>query len=255
MAKTVRIALLSLILLTVAVSAWKARVRTTEWTETLRVAVYPISGDGSPAANTYIASLQRPAFDAIAGFMREQAQVHGLKLRDPVELYLAPRIANKPPAPPGRGTPLEVMAWSLKMRWWAWRNDGFDGPRPHVRVFVQYHKPVDGIGLDHSIGLRQGMIVLANAFASADDEGGNNVVIAHELLHTFGASDKYDPENNMPRLPDGYAEPNAVPLYPQRKAEIMGGRIPRSPAQADIPRALEQTVIGRATAREISWTK
>ena len=255
MSKTVRITALLLILLTVAVSAWKARVRTTEWTETLRVAVYPVSGDDSPAVNDYIAALKRPAFDAIAVFMREQAQIHGLQLRAPVELYLAPRVAKKPPAPPDHGTPLAVIAWSLKMRWWAWRNEGFDGPRPHVRVFVQYHKPVAGIGLDHSIGLRQGMIVLANAFGGADHEGGNNVVIAHELLHTFGATDKYDPENNQPRLPDGYAEPNAVPLYPQNKAEIMGGRIPRSPGEADIPRSLEQTVIGPATAREISWSK
>ena len=255
MSKTVRITALLLILLTVAVSAWKARVRTTEWTETLRVAVYPLSGDDSPVVDAYIAALKRPAFDALTVFMREQAQVHGLKLRAPVELYLAPRVAKKPPAPPDHGTPLAVIAWSLKMRWWAWRNEGFDGPRPHVRVFVQYYKPVAGIGLDHSIGLRQGMIVLANAFGGADHEGGNNVVIAHELLHTFGATDKYDPENNQPRLPDGYAEPNAVPLYPQSKAEIMGGRIPRSPTEADIPQSLEQTVIGPATAREISWRK
>lgn len=255
MSKTVRISVLLLILLMVALSAWKARLRTTEWAETLRVAVYPISGDDSPVVDAYIASLRRPAFEAIAVFTREQAQIYGLKLRDPVELYLAPRIAVKPPAPPDHGTPLAVIAWSLKMRWWAWRNDGFDGPRPHVRVFVQFYKPVAGVGLDHSIGLRQGMIVVANAFGSVDNEGGNNVVIAHELLHTFGATDKYHPENNLPRLPDGYAEPNAVPLYPQRQAEIMGGRIPRSAAEADIPRSLEQTVIGPATAREINWAR
>ena len=109
MSKTVRITALLLILLTVAVSAWKARVRTTEWTETLRVAVYPVSGDDSPAVNAYIASLRRPAFDAIAVFMREQAQIHGLQLRAPVELYLAPRVAKKPPAPPDHGTPLAVI--------------------------------------------------------------------------------------------------------------------------------------------------
>ena len=60
MSKTVRITALLLILLTVAVSAWKARVRTTEWTETLRVAVYPVSGDDSPVVDAYIAALKRP---------------------------------------------------------------------------------------------------------------------------------------------------------------------------------------------------
>ena len=33
--------------------------------------------------------------------------------------------------------------------------------------------------------------------------GPNNVVIAHELLHTVGATDKYDPVTDAPRIPDG----------------------------------------------------
>ena len=98
MGKTVRITALLLILLTVAVSAWKARVRTTEWTETLRVAVYPVSGDDSPVVDAYIAALKRPAFEAIAVFMRDQAQIHGLKLRAPVRSSKAirrPRWASE----------------------------------------------------------------------------------------------------------------------------------------------------------------
>ena len=141
------------------------------------------------------------------------------------------------------------------MRWWAWRHDGYDGPRPHVRVFVLYHAPVGGRALAHSIGLRAGMLVVANAFASAEEEGGNNVVIAHELMHTFGATDKYDAATNMPLFPDGFAEPRADPLYPQGRAEIMGGRIPLSRSEAEIPRNLEQTMVGAATAREINWRK
>ena len=35
----------------------------------------------------------------------------------------------------------------------------------------------------------------------------NNVIVAHEILHTFGATDKYDPATTQPRYPDGYAEP------------------------------------------------
>ena len=99
------------------------------------------------------------------------------------------------------------------------------------------------------------MIVIANAFASAEQEGANNVVIAHELLHTFGATDKYDPATNMPIYPEGFAEPDAQPLLPQQRAEIMGGRIPRSRSEADIPRSLEQTMIGATTAREIHWAQ
>jgi hypothetical protein len=85
--------------------------------------------------------------------------------------------------------------------------------------------------------------------------GSNAVIIAHELLHTVGATDKYDFATNLPRFPDGYAEPERTPRYPQAFAEIMGGRIPVSEIRADIPVTLDQTLIGAATAAEIGWAK
>jgi hypothetical protein len=255
MAKAVRILILLIILLAVAQGAWKARARTTDWQETLRVVIYPINGDGSAAADIQIAALRRSTFEPLAVYMREQARRHGLALRDPVDLYLAPRVADRPPAPPAGGGAFDIARWSLQMRWWAWRHDGYDGPRPHVRVFVLYHAPLAGRALAHSVGLRAGMIVIANAFAGDHDEGGNNVVIAHELMHTFGATDKYDPAGNLPLFPDGYAAPRADPLYPQTQAEIMGGRIPLSRTEAEIPRSLGETLVGTATAREINWVK
>jgi len=255
MAKTIRITVLLIILLGVAHSAWKARVRTSEWSETLRVVVYPINGDGSAAADAYIAALRRQSLAPLAEFMRTQARLYHLALRDPIEVYLAPRVAERPPAPPSHGNGFDIALWSLKLRWWAWRHDGHDGPKPHVRVFLQFFAPLRGSTLDHSVGLREGMIVIANGFADGNEEGGNSVVVAHELLHTFGATDKYDPENNLPLFPQGYAEPRADPLYPQSHAEIMGGRIPRSRSEAEIPRSLDQPMIGALTAREINWQK
>jgi hypothetical protein len=83
--------------------------------------------------------------------------------------------------------------------------------------------------------------------------GTNNVVILHEMLHTLGATDKYDRASNMPLFPDGYAEPERMPRLPQHFAEIMGGRIPIGTLRADQPDGLHQVVIGRQTAREINW--
>jgi hypothetical protein len=79
------------------------------------------------------------------------------------------------------------------------------------------------------------------------------VVIAHELLHVFGATDKYDPATNQPLVPQGLANPQARPLYPQRKAEIMGGRIALSPTEARMPSSLRASLVGPETAREIGW--
>src|SRR5262249_43264658 len=109
--------------------------------------------------------------------------------------------------------------------------------------------------LAHSIGLQKGLLGVVNAFASAAMDAENNVVITHELLHTFGATDKYDPASNRPLFPEGYAQPTARPLYPQRKAEIMAGRIPINPEQAEAPRGLDEVVIGGRTAQEINWLK
>jgi hypothetical protein len=55
--------------------------------------------------------------------------------------------------------------------------------------------------------------------------------------------------------PDGFAEPDKSPRFPQDFAELMGGRVPVSEAQADIPKSLAQTLIGEKTAKEIGWLK
>lgn len=81
----------------------------------------------------------------------------------------------------------------------------------------------------------------------------NNIVIAHEFLHTLGATDKYEMANNFPVFPEGFGEPDLQPLYPQRYAEIMGGRLALSAQDAVIPRHFAQVVIGRKTAEEINF--
>ena len=78
--------------------------------------------------------------------------------------------------------------------------------------------------------------------------------MTHEILHTVGATDKYD-HNNNPIYPEGYAKPGQKPLYPQRYAEIMAGRIALSEQKAKIPTSLKLTVVGEKTAKEINWIK
>jgi hypothetical protein len=95
------------------------------------------------------------------------------------------------------------------------------------------------------------MIGVIKVFADRNEHQRNLVIIAHELLHTLGASDKYDLRSNQPVFPDGYAEPERQPRHPQRLAEIMAGRIPLSEERAEIPGHLGRSMIGPATAAEI----
>jgi hypothetical protein len=79
------------------------------------------------------------------------------------------------------------------------------------------------------------------------------VVIAHEILHTLGATDKYDPATLQPLYPQGYAEPERNPRFPQSRAEIMAGRRALSQRDAEMPDSLDDTRVGAQTAREIHW--
>lgn len=142
------------------------------------------------------------------------------------------------------------------MRWWAGSvTDAQDDPPPDVRIFVRYHEPETDFMLENSVGMQKGMVGIVNAYASRRQTEMNNVIIAHEFLHTLGATDKYDTESGLPRYPMGYAEPQRDPIWPQRYAEIMGGRIAVSELDAMIPQSLHFVVIGPITAEEIRLTE
>ena len=253
--RKLRIVVLLFIFATVAQTAWLARTRSVEWKNALQVAVYPIVADGGAVTGAYVDALRREEFIGIEAFFADEARRYGLTLAKPVEMILAPRVASVPPAPPRNASTLDAIVWSLSMRWWVWRNDNLQGSQPQVRMFVLYFDPEAHPRLAHSVGVQQGLIGRVNAFADAGMTRTNNVIVAHELLHTLGATDKYNLATSLPVHPDGYAEPDAQPLYPQRFAELMGGRTPITPQRADIPETLADVLIGPATAREIRWVR
>ncbi len=181
MLRALRIVILVFILIVVGASTWLTRLRTTSWEQPLRVAIFPIDADASPVTERYVRGLTLEAFTPIAQFMRQEAVRYGLALSTPVEIFLAPEIGRVPPPPPFGGNALQVALWSLQMRYWAWVNAAFGGPKPHVRVFVLYHDPDRVTRLSHSLGLQKGLIGVVNAFASEGQAAQNNVVIAHEL--------------------------------------------------------------------------
>ncbi len=253
--RTLRVAVLLVVLAAVAGESYLSRLRTTDWDAPLWVAVYPINADGSPVTRAYIEGLDDAAFEPIEAFLAREAQGYRLPLTRPMVLRLAPELQELPPEPPRDGR-LAIMWWSLKMRYWAWsRVRDAGGPPANITLFVKYHDPARRQRLAHSVGLQKGLLGVVNAYASRGMRGQNQVIIAHELLHTVGASDKYDMQSLQPVWPEGYAEPERSPRLPQRYAELMGGRIPLSATSAEIPRSLRQVVIGPVTAAEIRWIR
>ncbi|UTW13595.1 hypothetical protein [Marinobacterium rhizophilum] len=251
--RRLRISVLLLILLVVLLNTWLSRVRSTDWQDSLWVVVYPLNSDGRADTQRYVESLGAEQFSAVSQFFTREAQRYGVPLEDPVIVQLADQMAQQPPELAQNPSRFESVRWSLAMRWWAWRHDNWVGPAPDVRIFVRYHSPQGRDSLAHSLGLQKGLIGLVNAFADARYEGQNAMVAVHELLHTLGATDKYDPASGYPLWPDGFAQPGKVPRYPQLQAEVMAGRLPLSEHQAVMPQTLDDVVLGPLSAAEINW--
>ncbi len=253
MFKKIRIAILLFILFLVGANAYLTHERTTDWDQSLSVVIYPINADGSSFTQDYIARLSRDDFKPIARFMQNQGDRYNLALIDPVILDMAPQVSTLPPEPPFGANFVAIMWWSLKLRYWAWKHDTYGGPLTNIQVFILYHDPNIYSHLDHSLGLKEGHICMVKAFASRHQTARNNVIIAHEMLHTLGATDKYNLQTLQPIYPDGYANPEQTPLLPQNLAEIMGRAIPLSATESKTPDSLAYTLIGPQTAREINW--
>ncbi len=252
MFKAIRISILLLILVFVTMGTWLTQARSTDWNNSLWVKVYPINADGSTDVESYIDGLEQHNFQGIEEFMQRETERYGVTLNRPVRIELGDEIYEQPPELPAAPNMPSVMWWSLKMRWWAGRiTSDQDDIAPDVRIFVRYHEPNYGIALENSVGLQKGMVGVVNGYASRRHRGTNNVIIAHEFLHTLGATDKYEPGSGLPLAPDGLAEPDRQPLYPQRYAEIMGGRIALDAHDAVIPKNLKSALIGPLTASEI----
>lgn len=251
--KNVRVTILLYVLLLVALYSWVSHARVTDWNTPLYVGVYTINGDNSEASDNYLTSLSERDFQDTADFVAREARRYGHTLAEPIRIEMGEPLAINPPAPPDTANMLRVAVWSLYLRYWSWRYGSGVEPAPDIKIFVRYFDPATHERLPHSIGLEKGHVGIVNAFAQRTMAGSNNVVLAHELLHTLGASDKYDLESGLPRHPEGYAEPHSVPLFPQRRAEIMGGRTPLSQKHAETPRSLDSVIVGTTTAAEIGW--
>ncbi|MEH6455250.1 MAG: hypothetical protein V7749_02945 [Cocleimonas sp.] len=251
--KTIRITLLLLILAYIGIDTLLSNERATDWKRSLRVVIYPINADRSEQAEKYINQLQISHFDSINVLLESQSKNYNRDLIEPLRISLAPELKSLPPKIPETRSGLSVLWWSIKLRFWAWNEDNYSGPKAQIKAYALFFDPKTHESLKHSTGLKKAKLSINYLFASTGQTEQNNVVLLHEILHTLGASDKYDLSNGIPHYPEGFANSEQQPLYPQRKAEIMGGRIAISESQAKIPDSLKRVIIGLQTAKEIGW--
>lgn len=252
--RLIRIVALLTVLIIVAAGTWLTERRLASWERPVWVTFYPLMADEGADTQSFVRKVDETSFRDINDFFQAQARRFDIGLTPVINVQVAPPSSDLPPAIPDRYAPPLIAWWSLRMRWYAWNMDRKDGlVKPDIQIFAIYHGE-NGHSESHmSVGMRKGMYGVTNLFASDAMNSRNQVVIAHELMHVFGATDKYSAGSDQPTYPDGYADPYKKPLFPQNRCEIMGGRIPLSAFESYMPRALSDCTIGIQTAREIGF--
>jgi hypothetical protein len=252
-----RVGVLLAILAGVAAYAALDRARRTarrEWQRPLQVALVLLSeGAIDPAA---LAQL-RTRIDPLEVALQTEFARYGGNFRPIRFRVFGPATEPEaPPHAPDEPSLLDAIRLSLALGRFARASDrvlgvnatDFDG-----RIYARLRAPksirqalVEGLGEDG------GRIAITNIELSDDSVDFGLFVVAHELFHLLGASDRYGPDGDA-LLPEGLGEPRLEPLYPQRSVEIMArGRV-LAPGQEVPPADLGELRVGERTAREIGW--
>lgn len=250
--KKIRILILLVILFVVAVNAY--RDQNQDWSKPVFVLLHPINADGSVATQQYIQQLSAQDLNGAQKYLEMAAQQYR---GQPTYFYfnLGRELKELPPKVPEQASIIDTIFWSLKFRFYAWQQQQSSDSSANVTLYLNYYDPAQHKVLKHSTALQKGRIGSVNLFASKKQTEQNKIVLVHELLHAFGASDKYDLATGQPMYPVGYAFPDQQPLFPQAKAELMAGYIPTSQTSSKMPESLSQTLINEITAIELGWKR
>jgi len=249
-----RVVLLLSILFVILINTWMTEKRMAAWERPILVTIYPIAADNETASLKFVEDIDVSDFDAVNRFMGRESGPYGFEVTPAFRFQVARPSLELPPAVPAQFEPAAIAWWSLKMRWWAWMKDlGGELASPDIQMFVLYHSLNGNTETGISVGMRKGRYGIVKAFALKSMKTENRIVFTHELLHVLGATDKYILSSGEPIFPQGYAKPNKRPLFPQKRAEIMGMRIPINSFSSVTPDSLDQCKIGRQTAEEIGF--
>lgn len=257
---TVRLVALVGALIVVAFYAYAdvhRRHERTEWDHTLEVAVVVLRREPRVDDGT-IAEL-RARLPALEKRLQAEATRYRPDIGTPFvfRFYGPLDVTEAPPVLEGSGTwALVRYAYALRLytkavdRVAGLDPDAFDSrlyvtcapPRSRDRAWVEGESEQGGSKGQVTVELDSDMIDTTLA------------VVAHETFHTLGATDKYDSAGHA-RIPEGLAEPELVPLFPQRRAEIMARGRPEGPGVEKILTNLDELGVGATTAREIGWLR
>jgi hypothetical protein len=251
-----RVAILLLLLVFVGLLGWKeVRRRHARWERPQRVAIVLVETPGSEVSDELIASFSGEAGAVESALMHERRRYRAdapapldLEVFGPVE------ARRESPVPSGNGL-LELLKFNLALFGYARELDSavsLDADLFDVRIYLRVRESGGSREAAEGLGQHGGTIGVVSTEISHDGISFAWFVALHELFHTRGATDKYDVTGRA-LVPQGLAEPNQSPLFPQKATELMARGRPLSPSVEDIPGSPSTWVVGEWTAREIGW--
>ena len=258
----VRVTVLLAVLAGVLLWGWRdvrSRHARNAWDHTLLVAIVlvrlePLDDVGVAALEKQLPALEDRLSAELARYQPTAPHPFRFELKRPVD------GAPPPPAPTSDG-PVDLAKYAYAQGSFVDAIDeraGIDASLYDVRIYVALRRPRQAeVTLAEGRSQQGGRIGIVEMELDTDAEGAHLplVVVAHELMHTLGATDKYDPATGRSLVPIGLAEPDRVPLYPQRFAEIMSRNRPLSATVEKVPDSFAQIAVGPSTAREIGWLR
>jgi hypothetical protein len=232
---------------------WHRRSRGS-WEQPIQVGLVLLSPDGDADAERW-----RDAADALSLRLDEEMA----RWRGPggsafqISVVGPVRWIGTLPFTPSTAAPLDRAVHAVEV----WRTvrdveraaDGAAGGF-EVRVFFLCASPPGSqVGFAEGSGAVNGEVAFVRGSCGLDLSLALQT-IGHELLHTVGATDRYDASGHS-RVPDGLADPGRLPLYPQVHAEWMAGEVALAPGRGRLPASIDELRVGEATAREIGWIR
>jgi hypothetical protein len=255
--RNARIGVLLGVLAIVLLYAWHdvyGRRERVEWTRTLDVALVVLRhGPVDPAA---IAQLRARSHDLATHLA---AQMHRYRQGPaPFEFTVAGPIdiGTPPPSPAGDGI-VQLARHQYELWRYLSRVDARAGVDPDAydsRIYLVVEPPHGRRRMIEGESEEGGRVGVVSVDLGRDMVDFALFVATHELFHTLGASDRYDSSGHA-LVPQGLGNPDLVPLYPQRTAEVMARNVVLAPGRERPPDRLAELAVGRWTAREIGWLR
>lgn len=244
------------------VLTWRARIvmderRPVAWSATHPVLVCPLLTPG--VDREFTRERAREAEAVLEAWFQEQfLSCTGVE-HSPVRFAFAPAVpvdALPPSLPEAHDSFLDRLTGVREfLRWFRSHEDRFPELPEHAsRLYLLVQSEL-GAAWDPSrdgVSTRRGRLGIV--LADDDQERWENTlcVLAHEMLHTVGALDRRRDDMRI-AFPEGFAEPERTPLYPQDFAEVMALGKPLSAEREALVESLDELVLGEVTAREIGW--